>query len=67
MIDLSNVSFRLILQPDRRQRPDRRTVARGGRRASDCGAANAAVDGVSEDGWDSGVPHYTGSSKAFAR
>jgi hypothetical protein len=65
--DLTNLSFRLIPQPDRRQRPDRRTVARGGRRASDRAATDATLDGASEDDdWNSGVPR-SGPAKAFAR
>ena len=35
MTDLSAFPFRLVLQPDRRQTPDRRQDRRGGRRASD--------------------------------
>ena len=35
MTDLSAFPFGLVLQPDRRQTPDRRQITRGGRRASD--------------------------------
>ena len=35
MTDLHALSFGLVLEPDRRQRPDRRRNRRGGRRATD--------------------------------
>ena len=35
MTDLPTLPFGLVLKPDRRQTPDRRQAARGGRRASD--------------------------------
>jgi hypothetical protein len=42
-------SFRIVPQPDRRQRPDRRAVWRGGRRTSDVGVTADLFTGGSGD------------------
>jgi len=43
-------TIRLVLQPDRRQRPERRSMWRGGRRSTD--ASSEAIDRRSAD-WES--------------
>ena len=53
MIDWSDVSYRVVLRPDRRQTTDRRQVIRGGRRASDR-AAFAVSSGIAA--YDERVP-----------
>ena len=49
MSDLSAFPFGLVLQPHRRQLPDRRQVRRGGRRASDHGKSKVSYTAAADE------------------